>query len=168
MIKVLRVGGFAAALSLLPMAAQAQEGDLAAEEVAAPEEAAPVARTGPRLDEIVVTAQKRAEDVRDVPIAMTVMSGQEMRDSGITDFNEVAQMIPNVSINTDFYAMYIRGIGTAEANVLAEQAIGFIIDGVYLARIEFLRPGFIDVERVEVLRGPQGTLVWPQFPRWCD
>ncbi len=164
MIKVLRVGGFAAALSLLPMLAQAQEGDLAAEEVAAPEEAAPVARTGPRLDEIVVTAQKRAEDVRDVPIAMTVMSGQEMRDSGITDFNEVAQMIPNVSINTDFYAMYIRGIGTAEANVLAEQAIGFIIDGVYLARIEFLRPGFIDVERVEVLRGPQGTLFGRNSP----
>lgn len=120
MIKVLRMGGFAAALSLLPLLASAQEGDLTADDVAEVEEAAPTAAKGPRLDEIVVTAQKRAEDVRDVPIAMSVMSGDEMRDSGITDFNEVAQMIPNVSINTDFYAMYIRGIGTAEANVLAE------------------------------------------------
>ncbi|MEN8722126.1 MAG: TonB-dependent receptor [Alphaproteobacteria bacterium] len=99
-----------------------------------------------------------------MPIAMSVMSGEQMRDNGITDMNEAATLIPNVSINTDFYAMYIRGIGTAEANVLAEQAIGFIIDGVYLARIEFLRPGFIDVERMEVLRGPQGTLFGRNSP----
>ncbi|MGB1087144.1 MAG: TonB-dependent receptor, partial [Alphaproteobacteria bacterium] len=166
MIKALRVSGFAMALALLPMSLSAQEGDLAEADLQAEATAPEPAPTpkGPRLDEIVVTAQKRAEDVRDVPIAMSVMSGQEMRDSGITDFNEVAQMIPNVSINTDFYAMYIRGIGTAEANVLAEQAIGFIIDGVYLARIEFLRPGFIDVERVEVLRGPQGTLFGRNSP----
>lgn len=150
------VAGFG--LAILPTQAQEAQEAQADAEVDATVEAKP---TGPRLDEIIVTAQKRAEDVRDVPIAMSVMSGEQMRDNGITDMNEAATLIPNVSINTDFYAMYIRGIGTAEANVLAEQAIGFIIDGVYLARIEFLRPGFIDVERMEVLRGPQGTLVWP-------
>ncbi len=110
------------------------------------------------LDEIVVTAQKRTEDVRDVPIAVSVMSGDEMRDNAITSFNELAAYIPNVSINTDWFSLYVRGIGTAEYSLISEQAVGYFIDGVYLGRIEFLRPGFVDVAQLEVLKGPQGTL----------
>lgn len=110
------------------------------------------------LDEIVVTAQKRSEDVRDVPMAVSVMTGQELRDSAIVNFNELAAYIPNVSINTDWNSLYIRGIGAAEYSQLAEQSVGYFIDGVYLGRIEFLRPGFVDVEQLEVLKGPQGTL----------
>lgn len=110
------------------------------------------------LDEIVVTAQKRTEDVRDVPMAVSVMTGQELRESAIVSFNELAAYIPNVSINTDWNSLYIRGIGAAEYSQLAEQSVGYFIDGVYLGRIEFLRPGFVDVDQLEVLKGPQGTL----------
>jgi len=136
--------GLALALASVPWAV-AQEG------------AEPVSKS-PALDEIVVTAQKRSEDVRDVPLAVSVLSGEEMRTSAITNFNELAAYIPNVSINTDWFSLYVRGIGTAEYSQLAEQAAGYFIDGVYLGRIEFLRAGFVDVGQLEVLKGPQGTL----------
>ena len=145
--------GLATALNGAPLAwAQSAEQGADAASVAEP---APQSRA---LDEIIVTAQKRSEDVRDVPLAVSVMSGEELRDSAITNFNELAAYIPNVSINTDWFSLYIRGIGTAEYSQLAEQAVGYFIDGVYLGRIEFLRAGFVDVGQLEVLKGPQGTL----------
>lgn len=111
-----------------------------------------------KLDEITVTAQKIEEDVRDVPLAVSVLSGDELRESSISSFNEFARFVPNVAINTDWYSVYIRGIGTAEYSQLAEQAVAYFQDGIYLGRVEFMRAGFVDVERVEVLKGPQGTL----------
>lgn len=149
---------------LWAMPAMAQvEGELQPSDVAAAETAStapvePAADKPLTLDEIIVTAQKRTEDVRDVPIAVSVMSGQEMRDSAITNFNELAAYIPNVSINTDWFSLYVRGIGTAEYSLISEQGVGYFVDGVYLGRIEFLRPGFVDVDQLEVLKGPQGTL----------
>lgn len=128
-------------------------------EVAAPEPAAPSADK-PRivLQEIVVTAQKREEDVRSVPIAISVMSGEDLKDAGISTFDDMARLVPNVSFNTDFNSLYMRGIGTAELNVISEQAVSYVIDGVYVSRLDYLKPGFMDVERIEVLKGPQGTL----------
>jgi outer membrane receptor protein involved in Fe transport len=111
-----------------------------------------------QLEEVVVTAQKRSEDVRDVPIAISVFSGDDMRDAAISNFNDLALFLPNVSINTDFNALYLRGIGTSELNVIGEQSVAYIIDGVYVSRLDYLKPGFMDLERIEILKGPQGTL----------
>ncbi|HET8881946.1 MAG TPA: TonB-dependent receptor [Solimonas sp.] len=110
------------------------------------------------LQEVIVTAQKRPEDGRKVPIALTVLSGDDLRNAGITRFDDVARQIPNVSFNSDFNSLYMRGIGTAELNILSEQAISYVLDGVYVSRLDYLKPGFMDVDRIEVLKGPQGTL----------
>ncbi|TJY58387.1 TonB-dependent receptor [Sinimarinibacterium sp. CAU 1509] len=123
----------------------------------APRKAA-VRKPQARLEEIIVTAQKRAEDVRDVPIAISVMSGEDMKKAAISSFDEMARLIPNVSFNTDFNSLYMRGIGTAELNIISEQAVSYVLDGVYVSRLDYLKPGFMDVQRIEVLKGPQGTL----------
>ncbi|MDP9141451.1 MAG: TonB-dependent receptor, partial [Pseudomonadota bacterium] len=110
------------------------------------------------LEEIVVTAQKREEDVRAVPIAISVMTGDDLRKAAISSFDDMARLIPNVSFNTDFNSLYMRGIGTAELNIISEQAVSYVLDGVYVSRLDYLKPGFMDVKRIEVLKGPQGTL----------
>ncbi|MGJ8669968.1 MAG: TonB-dependent receptor [Oceanococcus sp.] len=127
------------------------------DEVAPPEQ--PKVR-GPKtqIEEIIVTAQKRSEDVRDVPIAISVMSGDELRDAAVSSFDDMAKFIPNVSFNTDFNSLYLRGIGTAEVNVIGEQAVVYMLDEVYVSRLDFLKPGFMDLQQIEVLKGPQGTL----------
>ena len=111
-----------------------------------------------RLEEIIVTAQKREENLREVPIAVSVLSGDDLKNKSISTFDEVARLIPNVSFNTDFNSLYMRGIGTAELNVLSEQAVSYVLDGVYVSRLDYLKPGFMDIGRIEVLKGPQGTL----------
>ncbi|MFQ3199301.1 MAG: iron complex outermembrane receptor protein [Zhongshania sp.] len=111
-----------------------------------------------RLEEVIVTAQKRSEDVRDVPISIAVMTGDDMTRAGIKSFNDMARFIPNISLNDSSSSLYVRGIGSPELNPVGEQAIAFIIDGVYLPRADYLKPGFMDLERIEVLKGPQGTL----------
>lgn len=115
-------------------------------------------RSNMRLEEVIVTAQKRAEDVRDVPISLAVMSGDDMRKAGIKSFNDMARFMPNISLNDGSSSLYVRGIGSPELNPVGEQAIAFILDGVYLPRGDYLKPGFMDLERIEVLKGPQGTL----------
>ncbi|MEN8723671.1 MAG: TonB-dependent receptor [Alphaproteobacteria bacterium] len=162
-------------VSLLTVNAQAQEAEATAEAAAAGTEAeagAEATAEGEQtakkrrmfLDEVVVTAQRRSEDQQDVPIAMTVMSGDDMRDAGLNQFNDLALVVPNVSINTDWFTLYIRGVGTSEVNVMAEQAVAYMIDGVYVSRVEFLRSGFLDVDQLEVLKGPQGVLFGRNSP----
>jgi iron complex outermembrane recepter protein len=81
-----------------------------------------------------------------------------MRDQAMSDLTDMARLLPNVSINTDYNAMYMRGIGTAELNVIGEQAVAYILDDVYVPRLDFLKPGFLDLAQMEVMKGPQGTL----------
>mgnify|MGYP000123760533 CR=1 FL=1 len=161
---------------LVHITAWAQDGEAAAEAEAqvelegSAEEAAGAATEEPKrrrrmmLDEIKVTAQRREEDVRDVPMSVSVLSGDDMRDAGVTQFNDIAQLVPNISINTDWFTVYMRGVGTSEVNVMAEQAVAYMFDDVYVARVEFLRAGFLDVERLEVLKGPNGTLFGRNSP----
>jgi iron complex outermembrane receptor protein len=78
---------------------------------------------GYRLEEVTVTAQRRTQDVRDVPIALTVVSGDEMRDKAISDLTDMARLLPNVSINTDYNAMYMRG-HCCPTNIHSKQSCG--------------------------------------------
>jgi len=152
-----------------PVSAQEAEASAEAEFEGGAEEATGEATAEPRrrrmfLDEVKVTAQRREEDVRDVPMSVSVLSGNDMRDAGVTQFNDIAQLVPNISINTDWFTVYMRGVGTSEVNVMAEQAVAYMFDDVYVARVEFLRAGFLDVERLEVLKGPNGTLFGRNSP----
>jgi iron complex outermembrane receptor protein len=111
-------------------------------------------------DEIVVTAQKRTERLQDVPISINVTSGDTLESQGIAQFITLQAKVPNLSI-TDTPAnasLFIRGIGTSGNSFSFEQSVALFVDGIYGGRNrQFMQP-FFDVERIEVLRGPQGAL----------
>ena len=111
------------------------------------------------LEEVIVTAQKRAENLQDVPISVTAVDGEKIQDNTIMNFSALADFVPSLhiaeaSVNTN---IYMRGIGSGN-NRGFEQSVGMYLDGVYLGRGRQYRSALLDVERVEVLRGPQGTL----------
>lgn len=115
------------------------------------------------VEELVVTAQKRAQDIQDVPISMTALTSQFIEDSGLTSVLDMSQYIPNVQINsvTDSRstAIRIRGIGSDGNNAGIDSSVGVFIDGVFMGRSGASAiTDLIDTERIEVLRGPQGTL----------
>lgn len=110
--------------------------------------------------EIVVTAQNRRESVQDVPIAISVVSGERLQEAGVTDLRELDRVSPAVQITQDQQNTYVsvRGIGTASNNETQDTSVTINIDGEYINRTTVLNAALFDIERVEVLRGPQGTL----------
>lgn len=112
------------------------------------------------LEELTVTARKVEESLQDVPISVTVMSGEKLIESGITKIEELVLHIPNVAMSETGIGtnLYIRGIGSG-INQGFEQSVGMYIDGVYHGRAQLMRAPFLDLAQVEVLRGPQVTLL---------
>lgn len=111
------------------------------------------------LEEVVVTAQKRAESLQDVPISVSAMSGEKMADTGVQRFEDVATYVPNFAISKDPIGDKINIRGIQSGNQAGfEQSVGTFVDGIYRGRGVQIRNAFMDVEMVEVLRGPQGTL----------
>ncbi len=114
-------------------------------------------------DEIVVTATGRAAAIQDVPLAVTAVSGQQLENSGVQDLRDVTQVAPSLQMgtgqsNSSGTIARIRGIGTGSDNPGFEGAVGIFIDGVYRSRAGAALADLPELERVEVLRGPQGTL----------
>jgi iron complex outermembrane receptor protein len=112
------------------------------------------------LQEIIVTAQKRAENVNTVPIVITVLTNQYLIQSGVGTTEQLEWATPGLVFgNTNGFAQpYIRGIGTDLIGPGQDSPVGFYLDGVYLPFTTSLLQQFGDVSRVEVLKGPQGTL----------
>ena len=113
------------------------------------------------LEEIVVTAQHREESLTDVPIAITALGAEELRTSGIDDLNGVSMRTPGFSMGSFTPSqpqLYIRGIGSNDDGAAGDQSVVVFLDGVYLARTAGQAFDLFDLERIEVLRGPQGTL----------
>lgn len=111
-------------------------------------------------DQIIVTATKRAESVQDVPIAITAIGGEVLESSGINDLSQLDKAVPGLNIGQSGSDVRpaIRGVPTVEIDLFNDPTIGFFVDGVYKGRTSQALAAFIDLERVEVLRGPQGTL----------
>ncbi len=111
------------------------------------------------LEEITVTARKRAESLDDVPISVSVTSGEKLDRMAIGRLEDLSAYTPNLQINENAtqQSVTIRGIGSG-ANQAFEQSVGTYIDGVYFGRGRSARNPFFDVERVEILKGPQGIL----------
>ncbi len=111
------------------------------------------------LEEVVVTAQKRTENIRDVPISITALSEDFLNDAGVTDIGELSKVAPNLVVNATPYTGFVamRGLGSGN-NKGFERSVALVIDGVYYGRQDYLFEALADVQRVEVLRGPQGTL----------
>jgi outer membrane receptor protein involved in Fe transport len=108
--------------------------------------------------EIIVTAQGREQSLQDVPITVSVASGELLRDTQVTNLNDLGNRLGGVKINNAGASdsLNIRGIGSG-FNMGFEQSVATFVDGVYLSRSQVSRGGFLDIERIEVLKGPQST-----------
>jgi len=119
-----------------------------------------VANDSAGLDEIVVTAQKRSESVQKIPLAVTALGGDALLERGATNLEALSQEVPglNVSEQVGQARLTLRGIGLDNISTGAESSVAFNQDGIFYSRSAAALASFFDVDRVEVLRGPQGTL----------
>jgi iron complex outermembrane recepter protein len=118
------------------------------------------------LQEIVVTAQKRSENIEKVPIAITAFTAETLQNKGLADLHALSNLTPNVNLDggapfsgdTSVLSASIRGIGQDDFAFNLDPGVGVYLDGVYLARTIGSNQNLLDVDRVEILKGPQGTL----------
>jgi iron complex outermembrane receptor protein len=114
------------------------------------------------LEEIVVTAQKREQKYTDVPVAVSTLSGETLDLAKITEFQDLVQMSPSMTYNQTGdmrgVGVLVRGIGTTAFQTAVEPTVSNVVDGVSIARTVQFISDLNDIERVEILRGPQGTL----------
>ncbi|MFV8816140.1 TonB-dependent receptor [Haliea sp. E17] len=113
----------------------------------------------PMLEEVMVTAQKRPESLQDVPISVAAMSGERLDAMGIESIEELTLYTPGVTVTEGASGaqLFIRGVGSG-LNKGFEQSVGTYVDGIYFGRGRSTRVGMFDMERAEILKGPQGVL----------
>lgn len=113
------------------------------------------------VEEVIVTAQKRAQSAQDVPISIAVVQGEVLDQFQIRDLKALQNYVPNLLIQSSpgNDAIYIRGFGSQAANYAFDQSVSIYVDGIYGGRNRQFMAPFFDVERVEVMRGPQGALL---------
>jgi iron complex outermembrane receptor protein len=124
-----------------------------------------IAQTAPAvvqggIQEVIVTAQKVAQPASKTPLALSVISGDDLKDAGVTDARSMAEMLPNVEIGKEsgMLQISIRGVTSLDMTEKGDPSAAFHIDGAYVPRYEAQAAAFFDLDRIEVLRGPQGTL----------
>lgn len=114
------------------------------------------------LDKIIVTAQKREEALQDVPVVVTALSEAMLEENGVRDIKDLQQLVPGLTVTStqseSLTTARIRGIGTVGDNAGLESSVGVVIDGVYRPRNGVGFGDLGELERIEVLKGPQGTL----------
>lgn len=124
------------------------------------------AQGGIQIEEITVTARRRSESLQDVPISISAFTGGQLQARGVEDVSQVGDFTPNltfdptapVSGSSIASTVFIRGVGQTDFTLNSDPGVGIYIDGVYIARSVGGLLDLVDIERVEVLRGPQGTL----------
>jgi len=112
-------------------------------------------------DEIIVTAQKRDERMIDVPISMSAFNSENIDQTGVRELKGIAEYIPNLQISqaNDFRStVTIRGVGAQSRNIGFDTRVGVYVDGVYMGQSPAINQELLDIQQVEVMRGPQGTL----------
>ncbi|HUD93573.1 TonB-dependent receptor, partial [Sphingobium sp.] len=140
------LGGVALVFSARPAMAQTEAAD-----------------TGSGIADIVVTAQKRAENLQSTPIAVTALNEEMIRSKGIASAADLTAVAPSVSVTTSPASstnmqLFIRGIGDIDPILTSDSPVGLYVDGIILGRAAGSAFDILDLERIEVLRGPQGTL----------
>ena len=112
------------------------------------------------IETVVVTAQRREENLQNVPLSVSAFSAAQIQARGLTDMSRLENSVPGLTFGRSGVDARpaIRGVRTENVGVNGDTTIGFFIDGVYQSRAAQATLGFVDLDRVEVLRGPQGTL----------
>ena len=124
----------------------------------------PVTSAYAQIDEVVVTARKTEENLQDVPVSVSAYTGDFFRESGFVEFADISEITPNFDVQEDgvqgalFSNLTIRGQSALNAQLNADQAVGIVINGAPITRGTNLFSNLFDVEQIEVLKGPQGTL----------
>lgn len=115
-----------------------------------------------QVEEIIVTANKVAENVQDVPIAVSAVTGDALEAAGTTSLENIGDLVPSVSFRKGTTsansAIFLRGVGTITFSIAAEPSVSTVVDGIVLSRSGQAFSDLVDIDRIEVLRGPQGTL----------
>lgn len=123
-----------------------------------------VAAEAVALEEILVTARKRLEGIQDVPMSITALDESALTNMGFANMTDLAEKVPSLSMapypnNSSALVIYMRGVGTVDSQQVArDPAVGVYLDDVYLGRAQGLAGDLADIQRIEILRGPQGTL----------
>jgi iron complex outermembrane receptor protein len=135
----------------------------AASTMAMAQDAAPTQDSATALDDIVVTARRTEESLQRTPLAISAFSGETLNRQGVQQVTDLQGAVPNLNIvqgraSSNATNIYIRGIGQPDALQTFDPAVGVYVDDVYYSRIRGTQFDLLDLERVEVLRGPQGTL----------
>lgn len=120
----------------------------------------------PLIEEVIVTAQRREESLQQTPVAVTAFTANAIEERGIEDLSEVADFTPNMVFDTTSpisglssgAIVFLRGIGNSDFSLTTDPGVGIYVDGVYMSRSVGGVLDVLDIERSEVLRGPQGTL----------
>ena len=118
------------------------------------------------LEEVIVTAQKRTENIQEVPIAITAYTAETLQSKGLSDLTRLSALTPNVNLDggapfsgdSSVLSASIRGVGQDDFAFNLDPAVGVYLDGVFLARTIGANQNLLDVDRIEILKGPQGTL----------
>jgi len=129
--------------------------------LAAPEDADAESRVG--LEEVVVTAQRREESLQETPISIVQFGSQALENLGFNNLADIQSNVPNLTVRQSNVSgaglrLYIRGIGTNDVQISQDPSVGLYVDGIYISRSSGAAFQIADVERIEVLRGPQGSL----------
>ena len=129
----------------------------------AAEPAARPRRNNNAIEEITVTARKREESLQDTPISITAFSDTDLRDQGISQLNDIQESVPNLQFDQSVGSansarVSIRGVGNGDPIITDDPGVGIYVDGVYFPRAQGALLAVSDIQRIEVLRGPQGTL----------
>ena len=116
-----------------------------------------------QLEEVLVTAQKRPESMLEAPLSLVVISEQELQQSHYVDLADLANLTPNLQVlphpnAASTLLLFMRGVGNSDEQIIQDPSVAVYLDGVYLSRSQGLASEFLELERIEVLRGPQGTL----------
>jgi iron complex outermembrane receptor protein len=114
-----------------------------------------------QLDEVVVTAQRRSENLQKTPLTISAVTGEKLESQGIKTVVDLANQVPALQITSSgggAAQIFLRGIGSTNTTEVGDPAVAYHIDGIYIARSTSVGALFYDIDRVEVLRGPQGTL----------
>lgn len=124
------------------------------------QDAATAEGEGSGVKEIIVTAQKREQRLQDVPVSIVAISGAQLEEMKITDLRSIQGYVPNLSVLNSGVnpVVFIRGFGSGPNNVAFDQEVSVYLDGIYGGRGAQFSAPFFDLERMEVLRGPQGAL----------
>jgi iron complex outermembrane receptor protein len=115
------------------------------------------------LEEVIVTARKREESLQETPVAVTALDSEALRDAGVRNLADLNQVVPNIEVssgngNSGIASIYIRGVGQRNSGANIDSGVGIYIDGIYAGRPDGALLDLNDIQSVQVLRGPQGTL----------